>query len=604
MIGTNKKLTLQVSLITWIYIVTGIISLQLVFTVWKHQKIRGKWAFICMMALSSYWSFLLSFESAVPTIELKVALSQYEYFANMFIPPLFFLFIFSSDLDNISFFKRYFIYLWVVPVLTIILVFTNDFHHLIWTGFSWSKAGFNILNYHHGPVFYLAMAYSLGVIFLANFVLIRFILSRTGYYKSRAVFLLSGSLVALLTGLVYTLGLSPMEGLDISPMGTMIAGIIFFLGIFREQLFDIVPFSQQFMIEKLKDGVIVLDSRNFIVDISPVATKILKIERNVTGQRIESVLPVLKKVFEDISMDEESRREIAIEAPMDWFEITRYPLKGPKATLLGSLLIIHDIGHRKRGEMQLRKLAEELTDLNHMKDRIYSIISHDLRNPFNSILGYSQLLAESYDEYTVAERQQFAVHIFNSSRGVFNLLENLLEWSTSQLGKFTYSPEDLILKKSADETLALMRLMATNKRIELVNMISSSQAVFADRNMLAAILRNLVSNAIKFTAVGGKVELSCSATDDMVEVTVSDNGIGMTTETITGLFNHNSLNSNPGTANEKGTGLGLLLSKDFIIKHNGSIRVTSEPGKGSRFTFTLPVKSPRYPLNSKDHPHF
>jgi hypothetical protein len=232
----------------------------------KHQKIRGKWSFICMMALSSYWSFLLSFESAVPTVELKVAFSQFEYFANMGIPLMFFLFILSSDLDNITFFRRYFIFLWVIPVLTIILVFTNDFHHLIWTGFSWSNAGFNILNYHHGPAFYFAMAYSLGVIFLANFVLIRFIISRPGYYTFRGVFLLSGSVVALLTGLLYTLGLSPVEGLDISPMGTMIAGIIFFLGISREQLFDIVPFSQQLMIEKLKDGVIVLDSRNYIVD--------------------------------------------------------------------------------------------------------------------------------------------------------------------------------------------------------------------------------------------------------------------------------------------------------------------------------------------------
>jgi signal transduction histidine kinase len=544
-----------------------------------------------MMALSAFWSLILTFESATPNIAEKVILSEFEYFANMVIPIMFLRFILSYDLDHSVRLKRYFLLFWIIPVITVVLVFTHKLHSLIWTGFSWSPAGHNILIYHHGFAFYVAMAYSLGIIFLGNILLIRFIRKRPGYYQSKGWVLLSGSLFALLTGLVYTLGLSPVEGLDISPMGTLIAGLIFFRGIARDQLFDLIPFSHQLMIEKLKDGVIVLDSRDFIMDISPVASKALQIEREVTGHKFTEVLPVFLPIVEETSKDQEFRKEIEIKSPaVGWFEVTRYPLSRSETKFLGSLLILHDINHRKDTEMQLRKLAEELTELNRMKDRIYSIISHDLRNPFNTILGFSQLLSESYDEFSESERRNFADNILNASKSAFNLLENLLEWSLMQLGKYDFVPQQLILDHQVDESFTLIRPMASGKKIELINAVPPGLCVFADRNMVAAILRNLISNAVKFTPVGGCIEVSSSLDHDWVEVVIADNGIGMTAQVIADLFSYSKMQTKQGTSSEKGTGLGLLLVRDFVQKHQGSIRVTSEPGKGSRFIFTLPVK--------------
>ena len=521
-------MTWQVTYITWIHLVTAIISIQLVFTVYNLHQIRGRVPFIWMMALSAFWSLILTFESAAPTIAEKITWSEFEYFANMGIPLMFLRFILSYDLDRPTLLKRYFLLFWIIPVITVILVFTHQVHSLIWTGFSWSPAGHNILIYHHGPAFYVAMAYSLGMIFLANIMLIIFIRKSPGYYQSRGWVLLSGSLFALLTGLVYTLGLSPVEGLDISPMGTLIAGLIFFRGIAREQLFDLIPFSHQLMIEKLEDGVIVLDNRDYIMDISPVALKALKIEGPVAGRQIGEVLPVLLPLVQETSKDQEFRKEIQLQTPpVGWFEVTRYPLSGTGTKFLGSLLILHDINQRKHTEMQLRELADELTELNRMKDRIYSIISHDLRNPFNTILGFSQLLAESYDEFTESDRRHFARNILDASRSAFNLLENLLEWSLMQLGKFEFVPVELILDRQVDESFNLLGLMASGKKIELVNAVEPGQSVFADSHMLAAILRNLISNAVKFTPACGWIEVSSSITQGMVEVIVSDNGIGM-----------------------------------------------------------------------------
>jgi signal transduction histidine kinase len=584
-------MTWQITYVTWIHVVTAIISLQLVFTVYNMKKIRGRVPFIRMMALAALWSFILSFESAAPSIAEKVSWSQFEYFANMGIPLMFLQLVLSYNFDDSSFLKRYFWLLWIVPVVTIFLVFTNQYHQLIWTGFAWSTVGTNILVYHHGIAFFIAMAYSLGLIFIANILLVFFIRQRPGYYKSRAWLLLAGTIFPLLTGLGYTLGLSPVEGLDISPMGILIAGLIFFWGISRGQLFDIVPFSHHLMIEKMSDGVIILDDRNFIMDVSPVAMKALHIGEKITGQKVGMVLPILLPAVEGAGREEEFRNEIMVEIPdTRWFEVTRYPLKEDKDKFLGSMLILHDVTHRKRTQLQLQKLAEELTELNNMKDRLYSIIGHDLRSPFNSIMGFSQLLTESYDDFSDQDRKQFASNISLASRSAFNLLENLLEWSAAQLGKTAFSPEEMNLNLLVNETFLLLKFNAQKKDIALINSVLPDVMIYADRNMIMTVIRNLVSNGIKFTTNGGTVEILASSSKSKVEVIVADSGIGMTSQVIEKLFRIDTLLSTPGTENEKGTGLGLILSREFIDKHNGTLRVFSEPGKGSRFAFALPLK--------------
>lgn len=590
-------MTWQINYITWIHVITGIISLQLVFTVYNMRKIKGRIPFVWMMTLAAFWSLVLSFESAAPTIADKITWSQFEYFSNMGIPLMFLLFVLSYNFDDSTFLRRNFWFFWIIPVITILLVFTNQYHQLIWTGFSWSPNGNNILVYHHGLAFYISMSYSLALIVLGNILLVYFIRKRPKYYQSRAWFLMLASSSPLITGLLYTLGLSPVEGLDISPMGILVAGLIFFWGISRGQLFDIVPFSHQLMIEKMNDGVIIIDDRDFIMDVSPGAIKALQVNEIITGRKLDLVFPVLNAAFIGTDRHMELRIEVRFDIPEPrWFEMTRYPLKEGKDKFLGSMLILHDISHRKRTEFQLQKLAEELTELNNMKDRLYSIIGHDLRSPFNSIMGFSQLLSESYNDFSDEERKQFAHNINIASRSAFNLLDNLLEWSAAQLGKTAYAPEELNLNLMVHETFLLLQFNAQKKEIALFNSVPPDMLVFADRNMIMTVIRNLISNGIKFTPNGGRVEVLATHHNGKIDVTVADNGIGMTKPMIDKLFRIDTLLSTPGTENEKGTGLGLILSKEFITKHNGTISVISEPGQGSRFIFTLPVGMPAYQL--------
>ena len=581
-------MTWEITYITWIHLVTAIISLQLVIAAYRIKPIRGRTPFLWMMIFAFSWSMILTFESAAPTISIKVFWSELEYLCNMGIPIFFLRFILAYNLTYKSWIERYFWIFFIVPVLTLLLVFTNDFHHLIWTNFSWSSAGYNILVYHHGWVFYIAMAYSLTVIILSLFLLLIFIKQRPKFYKRKASFLIIGSAFPLLTALIYTAGLTPVQGLDISPMGLLFSGAVFFWGITRGQIFDLVPAGHQLMIEKMNDGVIVLDKDNFIMDVNPVVARTFHFEESILGRRIDILLPALKDVLNQREAGQEKRNEVFTDAPVSrWFEVMDNPMRDNRGKLLGSLLILHDITHRKRTEMQLQRLAEELTELNAMKDKLYSIIGHDLRSPFNSILGFSELLTESYDELTDEERRQFALNINTASKGAYNLLENLLEWSRIQLGRTPFSPEELDLSLFINETFLQVRHAAVQKNISLINRITDSVIVYADKNMLSTILRNLISNGIKFTGNGGTIEVTANLMKEQVEICVSDNGMGMSEILVKKLFHIDTLLSTPGTQNEKGTGLGLILCKEFIDKHGGSIRVESEELKGSRFCVTF-----------------
>ena len=578
----------QITYITWIYILTAVISLQLVFTVYKMQLVRGRMPFLWMMFLSATWSVILSFESAATVIHEKVFLSRLEYFCMMSIPVLFFNYILSMNIYKPVPLKRYRILLWIIPAAAVVLVNTNDYHHLIWTGFSWSTAGENILVYHHGPVFYIAAAYSLLLVIAANLVLLSFIRERPNYYKQKAVYLIAASVFPLLTGFLYAGGLSPVEGLDISPMGIMISGILFFWGIAREEIFDIVPVGKQFMIEKMKDGVLVLDNDRFIMDINPAGLSILLVKNILLGRRLDILIPQLKEFLIKAAVEPEHREEIFFDDPVNrWFEVSGNPLKDAKNRHLGTLIILHDITPRKESEMKLKKLADELAETNEMKDRLYAIISHDLRSPFNSIMGFSDLLSESYDDFSDEERKQFAINISSASKIVFTLLENLLEWSSMQLGKIPVQPAEIDMNLMVSEVCAQLHFQVTQKEIKLVNKVPAGHHAIADRNMIQIVLRNLIGNGIKYSQPGGTILVESELLQSSIEISVIDFGIGMTELTVSGLFDFENLQSTPGTSKEKGTGLGLILCKEIVEKNGGTIQVYSEHLKGTRVVFSL-----------------
>lgn len=251
---------------------------------------------------------------------------------------------------------------------------------------------------------------------------------------------------------------------------------------------------------------------------------------------------------------------------------------------------VADITDKKLFEDKIIRQNKELKELNATKDKFFSIIAHDLRNPFNGLQALSMLLVKHYDEYDKNQAIEILELINQSAERGVRLLENLLEWSRVQVGRIEYTPVFFTLADMVNDTIALMGNQAAKKQIKLNSFIGNNIRVYADRNMVYTVLRNLISNAIKFTFTRGEVNIKVEWADkDHIKVIVSDNGMGIVKESQERLFKLGENFSTKGTANESGTGLGLILCKDFVEKNGGRIWVESEYEKGSDFIFTIPV---------------
>lgn len=237
---------------------------------------------------------------------------------------------------------------------------------------------------------------------------------------------------------------------------------------------------------------------------------------------------------------------------------------------------------------QLAESEEKLQELNATKDKFFSIIGHDLKNPLFVIQSMSEILETEFNEITDDEKISFIKAVNDSSKSAFNLLEDLLHWARCQSGRIDYDPKPLHVRKLVLNLILLVEAQALKKNINLVSEVNPSHIINADKLMIDTILRNLVSNAIKFTNEGGVVKVTSAELDNFVQLTVADSGIGLSEEDQKKLFRIEVKNCEIGKSKEKGTGLGLILCKEFVEKHGGRIWVESEIGIGSKFNFTLP----------------
>jgi signal transduction histidine kinase len=248
---------------------------------------------------------------------------------------------------------------------------------------------------------------------------------------------------------------------------------------------------------------------------------------------------------------------------------------------------------KKRTERLLKESEQRLRAMNTSKDKLFSIISHDLASPLNGLLLSSGYLEKKYNTMEEKQVKEFLHQIYENTHQMAKLLDNLLQWAMSQLGKLEVDPEILELSQLTEDTLRLMEPTAAEKNIRLFSRINESTRVCADKRMVETILRNLVSNAVKYSSAGGKVHISSNSNGNFLEVTVADTGVGIPADKLNTLFNPGIRTSTRGTAGEKGIGLGLVLCKEFVEKNGGTIRVENNNGNqtqpGARVVFTLPT---------------
>lgn len=348
------------------------------------------------------------------------------------------------------------------------------------------------------------------------------------------------------------------------------------------------------LIETMPDGVYRSTPEGKFIEVNDAMVRILGYESKEDLMSID--------IKTQLYFDSEERERLTKKMRLNELDI--FPLRKKDGTIVyiedhgwlvtdenGNIIfhegVSRDVTQRKTAEVQLQEYSEQLKELVATKDKFFSIIAHDLKSPFNSILGLSEIIKLEAKYLDIATIEQYAGIIHSTSNNTFKLLENLLDWARIQQSQMPFQPVSLILKNIANEVIELSIEKANSKMIAIINYIPDDLIVVADKNMLKTILRNLISNALKFTSANGKVGIKAISKGNTTEISVEDTGTGIKQDDIDKIFKIGSSFSKRGTENEKGTGLGLLLCKEFVEKHSGQIWVESEEGKGSTFFFTI-----------------
>ncbi|MCP4215211.1 MAG: sensor histidine kinase [bacterium] len=311
--------------------------------------------------------------------------------------------------------------------------------------------------------------------------------------------------------------------------------------------------------------------------------------RNQNMSNLQVVYDVSKKEKENALLKKENRIQ---ELQLNRQRIVRnFSLLVAFLVCILALFIYKRYRIKKKTEQVLRESEQSLKRMNDAKDKLFTIIAHDLGSPLNDLLLSARHLARNYKLLEEEDIDDSIQYMFRQTTSMASMLDNLLKWAMTQIGKMECHPGSLDIRALGNDAVRQARLVAENKGISLAVQIHESIRAWGDGNMVVIVLRNLVANAVKYTAAGGQIIVDAKKIEHHIHLSVSDNGIGMPPEVMTQLFKMDVHHSTRGTANEKGTGLGLLLCKELVEKNEGSINVQSNPGKGSRFTFTIPASN-------------
>jgi len=290
-----------------------------------------------------------------------------------------------------------------------------------------------------------------------------------------------------------------------------------------------------------------------------------------------------------IKIENKEELTVDISGGTHWCLVSKVPVTDSNKNIIGLIGISRDITERKKNEEAIKRQNEELTLINAEKDKFFSIIAHDLRSPFQGFINLTKLMCEEYSSFSKEQMLEMNNSMHKSAINLYKLLENLLEWSSVKRGTVKYKPAKINICTVINANLEMLIQVATLKEIEIQQNLPASLHTFADEKMIGTVVRNLISNAIKFTERGGKIFIAAIENEaGDIEIKVKDTGLGIDGSNINKLFRIDEKINTEGTEGEPSTGLGLFLCNEFIRKHNGTIKVESEVGVGSTFTVTLP----------------
>ncbi len=584
--------------------------------------------FMMLMFSVAMWTLAYAFEVGSIDLARKIFWAKVKYLGVVAVPTMW-LYLAVKYLGQEKWLTpQYTVWFLLEPIITLLLVWSNDLHGLMWSSLRLEKVGPLYLKVStHGLWWWIHTSYSYLLLLAGTALFIRRLIRSHDLYRSQVVLILTGAISPWIGNAMYISGFNPLVPLDLTPFGFTITGLSISWGLFRAQLFDILPIARSAILENMKDAVIVLDIQNRIADLNRAACEIIGCQPAETiGKKVTSVSTDWQPLIVQYDNLSETNDEISIghDDSKRYYNLDLSSVYDRKGHYKGRIILLRDITEVKAAALELEEAKLKAESSSRAKSEFLANMSHELRTPLNHIIGFTELVMDKKVGNLNEVQEKYLKNVHQSSKHLLSLVNDVLDLSKVEAGKLELTSRVIDLKKALESSYRLIRDEAIKNGIELTMTVDNiPEKIKADERKLKQILYNLLSNAVKFTPDGGKICLAARAVDctvrsgrrqedsenlriiekildrkeavntqtkKFIEVSVSDNGIGIEPANQKRIFNPFDQLESSATRRFAGTGLGLSLSRKLVELHGGKIWVESEgEGKGSKFLFIIPA---------------
>lgn len=549
-----------------------------------------RWIGLTMFS-AAFWGFFYGIELTGKSLEELLFWIKIEYLGLLAAPVCWVIFSLKYTGIKPGYVRQIGIALFVFQLVTYLFILTNSFHGLHYKSNWLIESGpFPILGIEKGPWYKVQTIFSYSCFLAGTLLLWRRFNFSNSHFKYLTRFIIAGGFFPLFINVLYQLGVvKPFDGLDLTPFAFLFTYFFIGIAIVKYQFLDLKPVARDKILEMVTRGVMVFDQKMKLVDYNPTAQKICgKIENfgiGISAEQLFSDRPEILNFLNDSTL-QKTEIKFSEGEKITHLKVESVPLTNKNELISGYILLFEDISNELETKEKLKQQALELQQLNDLKDKFFGIISHDLKGPIfgvKELIHLTQSGLISHEEFL-----EILPEVSKNMEQVANLLENLLAWTSSQLRGEHIEKKELELTTILRNQKNLLTRIAKEKNINIELENLEETWVEADKNMLELIIRNLISNAIKFSAPGQNVEISLSKNLNEVTICVRDYGMGIEEENLKKLNAGISFTTR-GQNNEGGTGLGLVLVREYIQKNGGTLTISSQAGEGSKFCFSLPL---------------
>ncbi|MFX3631738.1 MAG: histidine kinase N-terminal 7TM domain-containing protein [Candidatus Pristimantibacillus sp.] len=569
-------------------------SMVLCYLSWKRRQLPIAISYGLGMLAGAFYTFGYAFEITSSTLEQIRFWLRIEYIGIPFGATIWIIMVSQYTGRQALLRKPIIALLLVVPMITFVAHYTNEWHHLFYRSMSIDYSmGFPLVNLEKGPLYIVHLGYSYFFFVIGMGLLIQMYRKAIPRMKKQVALMMIGSLGPFGFPIIYISGIFNVP-FDLSPFGFVFSGVFYMWGIYQFNMLRLAPLALQKVFESMQDAVFVFDLDNRLTGVNHSGAQLIEGLNGKTaiGQTAADLFSLYPNLLKTIVQEPSSNNKVRIAGKSQdrFYNVHMTSINNRNLKSVGKMLLLSDITETVHYEERLLDHSRQLAELNTFKDKMFNVVAHDIRDPLAVLINLMELMeeevqacGESHDEIVHEMRQQI--------QNTFTLVESLLEWFQSQKGGMVFNPVIRDLAQTVQKNVQLMQVRSVSKNIEIISYIPDNLYVYADKEMLDLIIRNLLSNAIKFTSDGGDIRLNAVHADDKIIISVSDTGTGIPADQANSLLQEVYPISSLGTAGERGVGLGLALCREFVRLNGGEIWLDSALTQGSTFYFSIPAPS-------------